>query len=188
MDRYLKSTEVIDWEHPDVLAKAESLKSKDGDELETVKNCFEFVRDGIRHIMDFRLNPVTLKASDVLKHETGYCFSKSHLLAALLRANSVRAGFSYQRLLANGRFCLHGLNSVYLEKYGWLRLDARGDNGTVSTSFAPPAESLAFIPSHSGEADFPEIWDEPLPIVRDFLSTYTDREESLLHIPDIRIS
>jgi len=39
------------------------------------------------------MNPVTCKASDVLIYGTGYCYAKSHLLAALLRANAIPAGF-----------------------------------------------------------------------------------------------
>ena len=188
MKRYLESTDVVNWHHPDILAKAKTLESSAGGELETAKNCFLFVRDGIKHIIDHRLNPVTLTASDVLLHKTGYCFSKSHLLAALLRANSIPAGFCYQRLRINGRFWLHGLNAVYLGQFGWVRLDARGDNATIRTRFSPPEECLAFTAAAAGEADFPEVWDEPLPMVRDFLSSYADREESLLHFPDIPVS
>lgn len=58
----------------------------------------DFVRDQIRHSADYRPNPVTCKASEVLRHGTGYCYAKSHLLAALLRANGVPAGLCYQRL------------------------------------------------------------------------------------------
>lgn len=36
-----------------------------------------------------------LAASDVLKHRTGYCYSKNHLLAALLRVNKIPTGLCY---------------------------------------------------------------------------------------------
>jgi transglutaminase-like putative cysteine protease len=61
-------------------------------------NCFQFVSDEIKHSLDYRLNPVTCKASDVLFHKTGYCYAKSHLLVALLRANGIPSGLCYQRL------------------------------------------------------------------------------------------
>ena len=85
------------------------------------------------------------------------------------------------------KFCLHGLNSIYLRKYGWIRADARGNNASVSASFNPPEESLAFSAAAAGEADFPEVWADPLPIVTKFLSSYADREKSLPNLPDIPI-
>nr|WP_320193052.1 transglutaminase family protein [uncultured Desulfobacter sp.] len=66
----------------------------------------------------------------VLKYKTGYCYAKSHLLAALLRACNIPAGLCYQRLtIANNKapFCLHGLNAVYLQRHGWYRIDSRGN-------------------------------------------------------------
>jgi transglutaminase-like putative cysteine protease len=67
------------------------------------------------------MNPVTCKASDVLIHGTGYCYAKSHLLVALLRANGIPAGLCYQRLTIENdgpSYCLRGLNAVYLEQHG----------------------------------------------------------------------
>ena len=37
------------------------------------KVCFEWVRDEIYHRVDHQMNPVTCRASDVLKDKTGYC-------------------------------------------------------------------------------------------------------------------
>lgn len=72
------------------------------------QRCFEFVRDSIKHSWDLHLEgpggtdlPVTCRASDALLHRTGFCYSKSHLLAAL--------------------HCLHGLDAVYLERHGWYQ-------------------------------------------------------------------
>ncbi|ULQ58573.1 transglutaminase family protein [Brucepastera parasyntrophica] len=188
MDKYLLPSEVIDYNNPEVFKKAKELESPSKDEYETVKNCFEFVRDNIFHIIDYRMNPVTLKASDVFKFKTGYCYSKSHLLAALLRANSIPAGFCYQRLVFDDtRFCLHGLNAVYLKEYGWYRLDSRGNKNGINACFTPPKEQLAFKVLSEGEADLPEIWHEPPEIIKTFLSKYTDREESIKYLPDIEI-
>ena len=84
MNDYLKSTEIIDWQHPAVLKLAQELST--GTVLDTAQQCFEWVRDEIRHSFDFQLNPVTCQASEVLEKRTGFCYAKSHLLAALLRA------------------------------------------------------------------------------------------------------
>ncbi|MEZ0154964.1 MAG: transglutaminase family protein [Candidatus Reddybacter sp.] len=49
------------------------------------------MRDQISHSLDSQQNPVTYRASSVLEYGTGYCYAKSHLLVALLRANSIPA-------------------------------------------------------------------------------------------------
>ena len=84
---FLRSTEIVDWCHPAVHAKAQELSSGSADLLETARRCFEWVRDKIQHSNDFHRNPVTCSASEALLAGTGYCYAKSHLLAALLRAN-----------------------------------------------------------------------------------------------------
>lgn len=187
MKQYLQSSSIIDWTHCSVQRKAKELASDIHDEIHLTKICFEFVRDSIFHSVDFMKNPVTLKASEVLKHKTGFCFAKSHLLAALLRAHSIPSGFCYQRLLFQDHYSLHGLVAVYLKPFGWLRLDPRGNNKNIQVEFNPPEDGLAFKANAPGEADFSEIWDEPLPIVIEFLTKHKNVEESLRHLPDIDI-
>jgi transglutaminase-like putative cysteine protease len=87
MEKYLKASEFIDWDNPLVLAQAKELAGNMVDHEKIAKVCFEFVRDKIRHSWDYELNPVTCKASSVLEHKTGYCYAKSHLLAALFRVS-----------------------------------------------------------------------------------------------------
>ncbi|MFT4650359.1 MAG: transglutaminase-like putative cysteine protease [Flavobacteriales bacterium] len=187
MNHYLESTEYIDWNTPDILAKAKALTNGSTDATEIARQCFEFVRDEIKHSNDYKLNPVTYKASDVLKHRTGYCYAKSHLLAALLRANKIPAGLCYQRLTITDEppFCLHGLNAVYLEKFGWYRLDPRGNKAGVTSEFCPPTENLAFPIVIPGESDLPEIWSEPLPLVIDVLKQGRTYLEIANNLPDI---
>jgi hypothetical protein len=130
MNQFLTSSEFIDFEHPLVRQKAAELANSANTEHDVIRNAFYFVRDQIKHSSDFKLNPVTCKASDVLIHGTGYCYAKSHLLAALLRANRVPAGLCYQRLSVSDAdvppYCLHGLNAVYLKEHGWYRIDYKG--------------------------------------------------------------
>ena len=49
-----------------------------------IQRCFEYVRDQIKHSYDYRCGPVTCIASEVLQYQTGYCYAKSHLLAAFV--------------------------------------------------------------------------------------------------------
>lgn len=188
MHRYLRPSPFIDFQHPDVLAVAHTLAACEDSRLLVAKRCFEFVRDEIRHSSDFQLNPVTCKASDVLRHRTGFCYAKSHLLAALLRANGIPAGLCYQRLAADdsgSRFCLHGLNAVHLPDRGWYRVDPRGDKPGIATRFSPPEEALAYVPGGPHERDFPEIWAEPLPLITEVLGRCQTYTQVLAELPDI---
>jgi transglutaminase-like putative cysteine protease len=186
MQEYLKSTDVIDWQHPAVFALSQQLT---GDSIEaTVRRCFDWVRDEIRHSGDFQLNPITCRASEVLKARTGFCYAKSHLLAALLRANNIAAGLCYQRLSiddAGTQFCLHGLNAVYLPAIGWYRLDPRGNKPSVNAQFTPPIEQLAFTPTLPGETDLPGIHPNPIPEVLTALRTYTTVSSLSLNLPTV---
>jgi transglutaminase-like putative cysteine protease len=190
LDVYLAVSEYIDFAHPIVAEKAAQLASGTSDDIAIAKRCFEFVRDEIRHSWDFKMNPVTCRASDVLIHRTGYCYAKSHLLAALLRANHIPAGLCYQRLTVGTDgppYCLHGLNAVYLEQYGWYRVDARGNKPGVTASFTPPIEQLAFSISHDQERNFTNIWAEPLSPVIHALTQNSTIEQVYENLPDFNV-
>lgn len=66
LNRYLAFSSYIDGDHPAVASLARTLAAGCTSEEAVVQNCFEFVRDKIRHSWDFKLNPVTCRASDVL--------------------------------------------------------------------------------------------------------------------------
>ena len=70
MQRYLTPNKYVDFEDSAVSALAKSFSRKAASEIELVRSCFEFVRDEIRHSADFKLNPVTCTASEVLQHKT----------------------------------------------------------------------------------------------------------------------
>ena len=188
MQEYLQNTEIIDWQNPSILKLADRLAREKESKEEIARACFEWVRDEIKHSCDYQMNPVTCKALDVLEHQTGYCYAKSHLLAALLRANKIPAGFCYQRLSVfdNGApYSLHGLNAVYLDKYGWYRIDPRGNKSGVNARFTPPQEQLAFALNFTEEVDCQKIFAEPLDIVVNTLEKYNDWNEVLHNLPDL---
>ena len=191
MQAYLRPSQYIDFEQADVLACAHALANQATSEQEIAQRCFEFVRDKIRHSVDFKQNPVTCKASDTLRYQTGYCYAKSHLLAALLRANAIPAGLCYQRLSVSDQggapYCLHGLNAIYLQGMGWYRVDARGNKPGINAQFSPPQEMLAFKLHDTEERDLPEIWAEPLPVVVAALTRHSHYEQVLAHLPDITL-
>lgn len=185
---YLSTSRYIDFDHPAVASQAARLAAGAHDVQDIARRCFEFVRDQIRHSWDYRQNPVTCRASDVLRHGTGYCYAKSHLLAALLRANRIPAGLCYQRLPVGDEgapYCLHGLNAVHLPGHGWYRIDARGNKPGVAADFCPPREVLAFPVQEHHARDLPEIWAEPLPVVTAALERHPDVAELYANLPDV---
>jgi len=184
---FLASTHVVDWYHADVRTLAWFLAGGERDPVEIARRCFEWVRDEIRHSVDFSETVVTCAASEVLAQRTGFCYAKSHLLAALLRANGIPAGFCYQRLSISGDgppFCLHGLNAVLLPAHGWHLIDPRGNKPGIDAQFSPLIERLAFPIQFPGEATFPEIHAEPLPVVIDTLRRYRTVAEVCANLPD----
>lgn len=188
MQSFLNFSTYIDGHHPNISKKAAELAKGCTSEEEVVRSCFEFVRDSIKHSWDYVLNPVTCRASDVLLHETGYCFAKSHLLAALLRKHGIPTGLCYQRVAdgtGGSRFSLHGLNAVYLKTHGWYRLDARGNKPGVNAQFTPPVEALAFRDLIEPARDLPEILAEPLPQVVHVLTNYKTVLDVAKNLPDV---
>ena len=102
----------------------------------------------------------------MLRERVGICYAKSHLLAALLRAQGIPAGFCYQKLGA-----LHGLNAVRLDGR-WVRLDARGNKTGADGQFSLAEERLAWpVDEACGDVDYPVIYAAPAPVVLDFLMT-----------------
>jgi transglutaminase-like putative cysteine protease len=200
MQEYLKSSEIIDWQHPAVMALAQKLVLEQQiakllpqplyNTTRITKTCFEWVRDQIYHSYDYQMNPLTCRASDVLQYKTGYCYAKSHLLAALLRSNGIPSGFCYQRLSINNNgapYCLHGLNAVYLPEVGWYRIDARGNRAGVDAQFTPPQEKLAFTIQFPEETDCQTVFPEPLPAVIQALQSHNTWDQMLLNLPDISL-
>ena len=183
---FLDGCDIIDIGSPEIARLASELRGQD--EIATARRCFESVRDQIKHSADHRLNPVTCRASDVLAHRTGYCYAKSHLLCALLRANGIPAGLCYQRLtLANNEppYSLHGLNAVFLQRFGWYRIDPRGNRGDIDAQFNPPSERLAFTTEREGECDLPEIHVTPLPQVVRCLTGFETWDQVYDNLPDL---
>jgi transglutaminase-like putative cysteine protease len=190
VDEYLGASDIVDWSDRAVRERARLLGA-DRSPFEAARACFEFVRDRVKHSGDGRIDAATCRASDVLSHGAGWCYAKSHLLAALLRANGIPAGFCYQRLSVDGHgppYSLHGYNAVYLAEFGWYRIDARGNKAGVDAQFEPPTERPAFEVRLPDEFDFEEIRPTPLPVVVDVLESRRGWQEVRRHLPDVEPS
>lgn len=189
MDKYLQESEIIDFHHPEVSAKAQEIAENcaDPDDPEQVaKACFEWVRDHIQHSGDIKSAGNASTASEVLEAGNAWCFGKSHLLTALLRANNIPVALCYQRVRKDdtGGFTLHGLNSIFLPKYGWYRVDPRGNKLGVDAQFIPPLEQLAWPTSADGEIDFMDRFAEPQNVVCEWIPQNTSHQQALDSLPD----
>ncbi|MCI7035570.1 MAG: transglutaminase-like domain-containing protein, partial [Spirochaetia bacterium] len=160
-ETYLKETECINHKNPLIQEKAAQLKELSESKLDYIKKAYEFVRDEIPHSWDIKAAVVSQKASEVLKNKTGICWTKSCLLAALLRSNGIPSGISYQLLTradedAREGYIIHALNTVYIEELDkWIRLDARGNKENVHAEFSVDEEKLAFsVRAELGEIDY----------------------------------
>ncbi len=187
MDEFLNATDIIDCTHPVIVAAAADIVGDAKDDEEIAQRCFKWVRDNVRHSSDHQLPVVTCTASDVLKHRAGFCYAKSHLLVALLRARGIPAALCYQRLAfdstASG-FFLHGLVAVHLKRYGWYRVDPRGDKPGISSGFTPPVEHLPYTPKLKGEMDLPERFPDAMACVVSTLRQWPTAEEVRANLPD----
>lgn len=184
---YLECSEVLDWHSRDHAVGA-SLTSSLPTEVAKARRLYEWVRDEIPHSLDARHETVTCRASDVLRHRTGICFAKSHLLSALLRAVGIPTGLCYQVLRfdpSSERLILHGLNGIYLQSLGrWLRVDPRGNKVGVDAQFCENREQLAFpADSALGEYLSPTVYVRPLPGVIQCLCSYDTVTDVLKSLP-----
>ncbi|WP_197161788.1 transglutaminase-like domain-containing protein [Synechococcus sp. CBW1107] len=205
----ITSSAVVDWHAPAVRDLARHLG--DGSQRQVAERCFLWVRDRVSHSFDAAAAgpiptdswadataiaadttsatwPVTCAASEVLERRTGICFAKSHLLAALLRANGIPAAFGYQRLSLNDDgppFVLHGFVWLRLAGRRWHPLDPRGNRPGVTTRFDLEAASLAYTPRLPGERTDPAVYPEPLPAVVAVLRRCRTLPELRSTLPDV---
>lgn len=175
---YLLETECIDYNNSVIQEKVKELKLNSDSQLKYIENAYKFVRDEISHSWDIKSEVVSRKASEVLINRTGICWTKSSLLAALLRANGIPSGFSYQFLTraddnADEGYIIHALNTVFISELNkWIRLDARGNKESVHADFCLDEEKLAFsIRSELGEVDYrdnnPDLDDRLIKILKE---------------------
>ena len=136
MKKFLKSTYFIDWDNEKVKNKAKELTSDVEDTPDKIKSnieksikLFDFVRDEIKYIADFKKDSYKkdkFKASVTLENGFGFCIPKSVIMAALSRAIGIpsRLHFvdienhltseSFKKRLGSGIFIYHGYAEIFL--------------------------------------------------------------------------
>ncbi|SHF40468.1 Transglutaminase-like superfamily protein [Seinonella peptonophila] len=187
IDDYLKICQVVDFNHEFIQKRAKMIAQQYKTTFDRIKATYHFVRDEIQHSWDIQSHRITCRASEVLRFGEGICYAKSHLLAALLRAQEIPTGFCYQRLTLldepDSGFAIHALNAVYIQSIQrWVRLDARGNKPGVHAQFSLTEEKLAFpIREELGEIDYPTIFAKPLQKTIEVLQEHTDCLDMYLH-------
>ena len=186
---YLKCDDIIDYKNESVAKLADTLYEGSDGETDFIRKAYEYVRDHFPHSADANEDLITIRASEVLAAGHGICFAKSHLLAAILRAKGVPAGFCYQKLILDDEnapvLIYHGLNGVYIREFDkWIRLDARGNKEGVDAQFSPDKEQLAFpIRPEWGEEDGLIIYPDPDELVIQSMREAGSRTELWDNLP-----
>ena len=83
MERYLKETEMLDYNHPTIVHLVEKKGWRNFPVAERIGAIYDFVQNNI--LFGFNLSADDIKASQVLKDGIGQCNSKGVLMMALLR-------------------------------------------------------------------------------------------------------
>lgn len=173
LSAYLAADDVIDHHDPVVVETAALLAEGTSTLYEYAEAVYMYVRDAIPHSRDSGDPRVPWRASDVLRQCNGICYTKSHALAALLRARGIPAGLCYQRLTEDdgSEPALHGLVALRLPGAArWSRVDARGNKPGVDARFSLSEERLAFpVRPELGECDYATVYAAPPPKIVDCL-------------------
>ncbi len=189
LEDFLENTAIINYQEASIAKKVQEIRDAIPSLEAQARLAFDFTRDQIRHSFDKCDLLVTVSASEVLAAETGICFAKAHLLAALFRGLAIPTGFCYQRVMRQGTpesgFALHGLNAAYFSSVGWVRLDPRGNRDGVLSTFNLRKEQLAYQLNLSlGERDYPYVYRSPLSSVLHAMDESHDTSELFYRRPE----
>lgn len=174
---YLRPTEFIDSDHPDVVARARELTRGCATDKEKLERIYLFVRDLPYDILaSFRyLAEGKRRASDVLQAGHAFCMGKASSFVALCRASGIPARIGFQqlhcpdkpfmseevrRLWGDRTLPWHSLGEARLGDR-WLKLDATIDAPTAAAKGRP------YTHEFDGEHDIPTVEG---PILKDLAS------------------
>jgi len=128
VSRYLEPGELINSDHPEIVAFAEGLVGDATDEIDKAIRLYNGVRDGVRYDpYNLTMDEAGLGALGCLRTGHGFCVQKAALLAASARAMGIPARVGYadvrnhltsKRLseqMGTDLFVYHGYAELYLE-------------------------------------------------------------------------
>jgi transglutaminase-like putative cysteine protease len=131
--QYLQPTFFLDFDNTDVAAFADAVCINEITATEKASALYYAVRDQIKYDpYDLRYSRTAMKASAVLKKQSGYCVSKALLLAAVGRHQGIpcRLGFAdvtnhlsttrLRAMMGTDLFVYHGYAEMYLNDH-WVK-------------------------------------------------------------------
>lgn len=144
MEEYLRPTFYLDFDQADVRQFALENSLRNGCDKENAARLFNAVRDGFRYDpyrLDLRKEG--LRASNLVRRESGYCIEKSILLAAAGRAIGIPSRLSFyivanhiatekiELVLKTNKLVFHGATEFYLDEK-WRKATPAFDSGLCS--------------------------------------------------------
>lgn len=177
LNDYLKPTDYIDSDNPEIVAKANELTEGCKDDKEKLGKIYYFARDFPYDILNsFRyLAEGKRQASDVLKNGKAFCMGKASMFAALCRAAGIPSRIGFQQLhcpdkpfmneevaqiWGDRKLPWHSLGEAYLNGK-WLKLDA-----TIDKEFAA-RKGRTYSQEYDGDHDIPSVEG---PLIKDLES------------------
>jgi transglutaminase-like putative cysteine protease len=183
--QYLKATDIIDADHPDIRAFVEEKTDNSKNAVDKAIRLYYAVRDGIRYdpYYPFFL-PEHYRASRVLKCGRGFCIPKVSVLCAAARACGIpsRAGFADVRnhlatrrlreYMGSDVFVFHGFTEFFLEgrwvkatpafnrelceRHGVAPLEFNGREDSIFQPYSDEKRRfMEYIRFHGSYADIP---------------------------------
>jgi len=152
LEKYLKPTEYIESDHPDIIAFVQTYTNNDDNAITKAVKLFYAVRDQIHYDpYTFNLNPESLKASHAVKQEKSYCIPKAVLMTAVSRAANIpaRMGFAdlinhsmsgeLKEILNTNRLVWHGYTELFLNDQ-WIKTTPAFNVKLCKRMNVPPVE------------------------------------------------
>ena len=184
-EEFLKPTEFIDSDSPDIQAFARKAVEGARTDREKAVRLYYAVRDGI-YYDPYRIDPSRkgFKASTILKQGYGYCVAKAIVLAAVLRAVGIPCKLHFadvrnhltterlKKLMQTDTFFYHGYNDIWIdgrwikvtptfnlslcEKFKVKPLDWDGESDAIFHPFDMVGRRhMEYIQDHGSYADVP---------------------------------
>ncbi|PWB13290.1 transglutaminase [Acinetobacter sp. AM] len=179
MEKYLKETLLLDYNHPSIKNLIQEKEWHKLSDIEQVKQIYNFVKDGIQ--FGYNLKD-SIQASAVLDDGYGQCNTKATLLMALLRAVEIPTrlhGFTINKSLQKGAIdgiwyklspqnILHSWVEVYVNE-SWFILEGV----ILDKEYLTNLQKMHKSPSNTfcGFGVFTENFDNP-PIDWNLSNTY----------------
>lgn len=149
---FLKSTSLVQSEHPEIVKLARELTNKAGSEYEAVTRILNWVADNVK----YTYNPPQFDALWTLKTGRGNCQNFAHIAIALLRASGIPArvvgGISLkeQWKIPLGKNYLvqsmgqggHAWIEIYFPDLGWLSYDPQQSKQFTSSRHIKQTHAL----------------------------------------------